>query len=229
MVMRMRSAIPVWIGAAMLSAAFSACSLFSSSQPPVVPIQPPPPTTPTNPIVGIASWYGPGFNGRPTASGQIYDEEDLTAASDDLPLGTRAMVTDLDNGRSVEVTINDRGPFVKGRKIDLSHKAAEVLGMIGPGTAPVRIDVITTAPGSRPIDAAPRYFVQVGSFSLASNAHRMARQLSRYWTDVSVDRVETRRRLFYRVRMGSFATRRQADHRAREATLLGYPIIIVRN
>ncbi len=223
----MRSALPLWIGAALISAGLSACSTFRAPQTPIAAISPIQPPTRSRPILGVASWYGPGFNGRPTASGQIYNENDLTAASSIIPLGSRVMVTDLDNGRSVQVTINDRGPFVKGRKIDLSHKAAQAIGMIGPGTAPVRIDMMSAPAGSRPIGAAPRYFIQVGSFSLASNAHRMARQLSRYWTDVSVDRVETGRRFFYRVRMGSFATRREAGHRAREATLLGYPIIIV--
>ena len=74
--------------------------------------------------VGVASWYGPGFHGRRTANGEIYDQYELTAAHRTLPLGTRAMVTNLDNGRSVEVRINDRGPFVDGRVIDLSYGAA---------------------------------------------------------------------------------------------------------
>src|SRR5882762_283701 len=76
-------------------------------------------------LVGVASWYGPGFDGKRTANGEIYNQEDLTAASPSLPLGSRVMVTNLDNGRSVEVRINDRGPFVGGRKIDLSHRAAQ--------------------------------------------------------------------------------------------------------
>ncbi|MBI2991140.1 MAG: septal ring lytic transglycosylase RlpA family protein, partial [Deltaproteobacteria bacterium] len=95
---------------------------------------------------GIASWYGPGFHGRPTASGVIYNQNELTAAHQTLPLGTRVMVTNLDNGRSAEVTINDRGPFAKGRIVDLSYAAARTLGMIGPGTIPVRIEVIDSGP-----------------------------------------------------------------------------------
>src|SRR5205085_9580715 len=75
--------------------------------------------------VGVASWYGPGFNGRHTANGEIYDQDDLTAASPILPLGTQAMVTNLRNGRAVVVRINDRGPFIRGRSIDLSHRAAQ--------------------------------------------------------------------------------------------------------
>ena len=74
--------------------------------------------------LGVASWYGPGFHGNRTANGEIYDQYELTAAHRTLPLGTRVMVTNLSNGRAVEVRINDRGPFVGGRAIDLSYAAA---------------------------------------------------------------------------------------------------------
>jgi len=90
---------------------------------------------------GIASWYGPGFHGRRTSSGEIYDQYDLTAAHQTLPHGTRVQVTNLTNGRSVSVRINDRGPFVDDRIIDLSYAAARQIEMIGPGTAMVRVDV----------------------------------------------------------------------------------------
>src|SRR5688500_3183014 len=103
----------------------------------------PPPVTATRASqTGIASWYGPGFHGKTTASGVIYNQHDLTAAHQTLPLGTRVLVTNLDNGRSIEVLINDRGPFAKGRIIDLSFAAGEALGMIRPGTIPVRIEVV---------------------------------------------------------------------------------------
>ena len=92
---------------------------------------------------GVASWYGPGFHGRKTASGARYNQNALTAASRTLPLGTKVMVTNLDNGKKVEVTINDRGPYVDDRIIDLSRAAARKLGMIKHGTARVRIDVIS--------------------------------------------------------------------------------------
>src|SRR5207249_8551420 len=90
--------------------------------------------------VGVPSWYGPGFHGNRTANGEIYDQYELTAAHPSLPLGTRVMVTNLANGRSVDVRINDRGPFVDGRAIDLSYAAARVLRMVGPGTVRVRIE-----------------------------------------------------------------------------------------
>src|SRR5688572_27490296 len=91
---------------------------------------------------GIASWYGPGFHGKPTAGGEMYNQNDFTAAHQTLPLGTRVMVTHLENRNSTEVLINDRGPFAKGRIIDLSHSAAQMLNMIGPGTAMVRVEVL---------------------------------------------------------------------------------------
>ena len=90
---------------------------------------------------GEASWYGPGFHGRKTASGERFDQQKLTAAHMELPLGTKAIVTNLENGRSVEVEINDRGPYVPGRAIDLSKAAARELGMIKAGVAPVLVEV----------------------------------------------------------------------------------------
>src|SRR6058998_168327 len=124
--------------AAMVAAALavSGCSFVRApSPPPVVDgVQ-----------IGVASWYGPGFHGNRTANGEIYDQYELTAAHPSLPLGTRVMVTNLANGRSVDVRINDRGPFVDGRAIDLSYAAARTIRMVGPGTARVRIEVLATS------------------------------------------------------------------------------------
>jgi rare lipoprotein A (peptidoglycan hydrolase) len=94
--------------------------------------------------VGLASWYGADFQGKPTASGQIFDEEKLTAAHRTLPLRSRVRVTNLENGRSVEVRINDRGPYVQGRVLDLSTRAAKALGMQKEGLALVRIELLPT-------------------------------------------------------------------------------------
>lgn len=93
-------------------------------------------------ITGIASWYGPGFHGNRTATGEIYNQNAMTAAHKSLPFGTNVLVTNLNNGRSVVVRINDRGPFVRGRVIDLSAAAARVLGMMDSGIAPVKVDVL---------------------------------------------------------------------------------------
>lgn len=91
---------------------------------------------------GTASWYGPGFHGKKTASGEIYDQNKLTAAHKTVPLGSKARVTNLENGSTVEVEINDRGPFVEGRIIDLSRAAAGVLGFVESGTAPVKVELV---------------------------------------------------------------------------------------
>jgi rare lipoprotein A (peptidoglycan hydrolase) len=93
-------------------------------------------------ISGIASWYGPGFHGKKTASGEIYDQTKFTAAHKTLPLGSKARVTNLDNGSTVVVEITDRGPFVAGRIIDVSRAAAGALGFTESGTAPVRVELI---------------------------------------------------------------------------------------
>ncbi len=175
----------------------------------------------------MASWYGPGFDGRPTSSGKIYNQEELTAASNVFPLGSRVMVTNLNNGRSVEVAVTDHGPFKKGRKIDLSHKAARVIGMIGDGTAPVRIDPISKPAGSREVGTPPRYFVQLGSFLQRQNADRLRDNLSASFSDVHVDRLDAGELSYYRVRMGAFATRAQAETRASDSARLGLPIVIV--
>ena len=90
---------------------------------------------------GPASWYGPGFIGKKTASGEIFDDTKYTAAHKTLPLGSRVKVTNLENGRSVRVQINDRGPYAGNRIIDLSQAAARALGMVGDGVAPVRIEL----------------------------------------------------------------------------------------
>ena len=91
-------------------------------------------------MIGHASWYGSQFANRPTASGKLFDPEKLTAAHRKLPLGTKVVVTNLHNGRSVLVTINDRGPYWGNRVIDLSYRAARVIGMVHRGVARVRID-----------------------------------------------------------------------------------------
>jgi rare lipoprotein A len=117
----------------------------------------------------MASWYGHPYHGRPAANGEIYDMEKPTAAHRTMPFDTWVRVTDLDNQKSVEVRIIDRGPFVEGRIIDLSHAAARELEMVGPGVARVRIEVIRT-----PANVQPGLFaVQVGAFRDRANAERL--------------------------------------------------------
>jgi rare lipoprotein A (peptidoglycan hydrolase) len=95
---------------------------------------------PVHKEVGEASWYGPGFQGQETANGDTFDQKKMTAAHPSLPMGTKASVTNLENGKKVEVTINDRGPYADNRAIDLSRAAAKKLGMTGDGTAQVKIE-----------------------------------------------------------------------------------------
>jgi len=113
---------------------------------------------------GVASWYGVPYHGRLTSSGEIYDMEKLTAAHQTLPFNTWLAVENLSNGKTVEVRINDRGPFVGDRIIDLSHAAARDIDMLSPGTARVRLRVIATPADYQPASDAV-YAVQVGAFS----------------------------------------------------------------
>jgi len=117
-----------------------------------VVLPPPIPATPGFTETGVASWYGHPYHGRRTSNGEVYDMDQMTAAHLRLPFGTVVRVENLDNGRTVEVRINDRGPFVKSRILDLSREAARRLEMIGPGTARVRIEVLSP-PDERPREA----------------------------------------------------------------------------
>jgi rare lipoprotein A len=180
---------------------------------------------------GIASWYGPGFHGRPTASGAIYNQNELTAAHQTLPLGTRVMVTNLDNGRSTEVTVNDRGPFAKGRILDLSYAAARTLGMIGPGTIPVRIEVIDSGPEKiQTIRQSLDYTLQAGSFVELENARRLKEHLARSYPqlpEVAIVPLHGRDSIYYRVQLGTFSDRRAAERHAQQLARRGFPIIIM--
>jgi rare lipoprotein A len=186
-------------------------------------VRAPAPPEPGRPQFGVASWYGPGFDGRATTSGETYDRHDLTAAHPTLPLGTRARVTNLDTGRSVDVRINDRGPFVKGRAIDLSYAAARAIGVVSPGTAPVRIEVVERPPGDY---THVRYCVQVGAFSEAAKADALRANLAPQYADVYISPVRARADLFYRVRVGPYAERQLAEQRAVELTSLGIPAVV---
>ena len=215
---------PILAIAAPMSLMLVSCA---TSVPVSKPVAPNPPAPSQSSLTGVASWYGPGFDGHRTASGEVYNQEELTAASTVIPLGSQVMVTNLDNGRAVQVRINDHGPYVKGRKIDLSHKAARTLGIVKPGTAHVRIDVLRQPEDTRPLGAPIRYYVQAGSFSQPANARRVSSRLGAFYHDVRIDQVSAGSRSFYRVRMGSFATRDEARERADAGARFGYPMVIV--
>ncbi len=171
---------------------------------------------------GVASWYGEEFHGRKTSSREIYDMNDLTAAHNTLPFGSMVMVTNLNNGQSVVVRINDRGPFLKNRIIDLSYAAALAIDMIGAGTAPVRIEVLREV--SPPLSAV-RYYVQVGSFIQRRNAEALGQDLSGEFSSVTVTTFETIHQVYYRVRIRA-DSREAAAAIAQRLSALGYTAII---
>jgi rare lipoprotein A len=199
--------------------------------------------------IGVASWYGPGFHGNRTANGEIYDQFELTAAHPSLPLGTRAMVTNLRNGRAVEVRINDRGPFVDGRAIDLSYAAARTIGMIGPGTTRVRIEVLGTAaapaapspaaapppPAAAPAFVSPpprdlptsSFTVEVAALSDPAKAQHLRQVLATRFPDAFVSPLSGVSHSYYRVRIGPYPFRTAALERAEMVNRLGYPAVIV--
>lgn len=172
---------------------------------------------------GVASWYGPGFHGRTTSNREIYDMYDMTAAHRELPFGSHVMVTNLDNQRSVVVRINDRGPFVKGRIIDLSYAAARMLEMVEPGTARVRIELI---PEMSPDPGDARFSVQVGSFSNESNARDLLRRMKNRYPEAYISAFKTGRQAYHRVRIRA-RSREDAMRLARRLRDEGFPVLVL--
>ena len=176
---------------------------------------------------GIASWYGPGFHGKATASGEIYNQNDLTAAHQTLPLGTKIMVTNLENGHSTEVLVNDRGPFAKNRIIDLSYAAAQSINMVGPGTALVRVDVITSPMRLQTIRPSLDYTLQLGSFAQLENAQQLRERIAKSFADVTITPLQAKDTIYYRVHLGTFSNRGAAEEQARQVSQAGYSVIIM--
>ncbi|MEQ1848547.1 MAG: septal ring lytic transglycosylase RlpA family protein [Nitrospira sp.] len=157
---------------------------------------------------GMASWYGPGFHGNKTANGEQYDMYKLTAAHRTLPLGSVAVVHSLTSGRQTTVRINDRGPFARGRVLDLSLAGAQALGMVGNGTDQVELRVVDY--NSRP-EGMGVLRVQVGAFADLQNARGLFAQVQRDFADgriLQIDLPEGRR---YRVQIGRFLTEPEAQ------------------
>ncbi len=170
---------------------------------------------------GLASWYGPKFHGRKTANGETYDMYAMTAAHKTLPLGTWVRVRNLDNSREIEVRVNDRGPFVRGRVIDLSYTAAQRLGVVGPGTASVEVVALGTPAPSAKGSREPRTYIpgnyytgnftiQIGAFTVRGNAENMKRQMERTHENVHIVPYEQEGRIFYRVRVSRTSSLEQA-------------------
>jgi rare lipoprotein A len=146
---------------------------------------------------GVASWYGPQFDGHRTSNGEVYNMHDFTAAHRTLPFNSMVRVTNLSNGKQAEVRINDRGPFVANRIIDLSLSAAQAIDMVGTGTAQVRLEVL-----GGPNPATGFFGVQVGAFLKQENAERLRAQLEPAYGTVSIATVALPNGVFYRVRVG---------------------------
>jgi rare lipoprotein A len=170
---------------------------------------------------GIGSWYGSDFHGKPTSSGEIYDMYQLTCAHNTFPLGTAVMVTNLENGKSLELKVNDRGPFVKDRIIDLSYAAAQILGIWEKGTAFVKVEVIGPL-----IEQIQRFTLQVGSFIDETSAQKLADQLQKSFENVYVTTVETLTQKYHRVRVGQFETRESALNIAEKLSQMGFKVLV---
>lgn len=162
--------------------------------------------------VGIASWYGEDFHGLPTTTGEVYNMYDYTAAHKTLPLGLFVKVKNLENKKEVILRLNDRGPFVSGRIIDLSYAAAKELDIVNKGTAMVELEVLgyPVYEGDklsfRKPDSydAPFYRIQVGAFKIKENAEKLAKSFMDENVEVKIVEFQTKEGLFYRVRVGSF-------------------------
>jgi len=176
--------------------------------------------------VGTASWYGPKFNGRPTSSGEVFDMHQLTAAHKTLPLPTIARVTHLDNGRSVTVRINDRGPFKDDRIIDLSFAAARALDMVDAGTARVEVIALEYPQDTAEpvVIEAQGVFLQLGAFALRDNALSLLQRLR----SEGIERAQVftvspeEGRFVHRVRIGPLDSADRAEALAADLVLLGY-------
>ena len=166
---------------------------------------------------GIASWYGPKFHGRLTASGEPFDQDALTAAHKTLPFGSLVEVVNLDNGRAVQVRINDRGPFVRGRVIDLSRAAAKEIGMIGPGLAKVELVLLEPPAGEL-------YAVQAGAFRDEDRAEALRTQIAALTTAVEVSTRDG----WHRVLVGPFASYDEARQMRRDLARRGVEAVVRR-
>jgi peptidoglycan lytic transglycosylase len=170
---------------------------------------------------GIASWYGKKFHGRKTSNGETYNMYAMTAAHKTLPMGTWVKIHSHDTGKKVTLRVNDRGPFVTGRIIDLSYTGAKKLGVIGPGTARVTVTALGKATAYSKTTKEPTTFkpldywkgnftVQVGAFKVKTNAENYRKKMSATYLNAHLVPYEDDRGLFYRVRIGKFTNLKDA-------------------
>ncbi len=181
----------------------------------------------------VASWYGPDFHGRPTSSGEIFDMYSLTCAHKVYPFGTKLKVTNTANKKTVECVVNDRGPFVDGRDLDLSYAAAKEIGVIGPGTCKVLIEVTGRDDSYirkvRVQGAVGPFAIQVGSFNDSINAIRLKKALDLKYGNVYIQEAQVKGAIFYRVRVGRFDALPGALSMAEQLGQEGYPVLVVKS
>lgn len=182
--------------------------------------------------VVIASWYGQEFHGRPTASGERFDMYARTCAHKELPFGTTLKVTNISNSKTVTCVVNDRGPFVPGRDLDLSYGAAREIGLTGPGTARVNLEYLgrdtayirevkySSTGGSGP------YTIQLGSFREKDNARHLKAGLDMKYKAVYITETTINNTQYYRVRLGKFHKKDAAYGLARSLAEEGYNTLI---
>lgn len=181
----------------------------------------------------IASWYGPDFHGKLTASGEVYNMNDYTCAHKELPFGTKLNVLNTRSNKEVECLVNDRGPFIAGRDLDLSYAAAKKIDMIGTGTAPVVIEpvgrdmrYVKYIRESGPADGI--LTIQVASFKDASNARRLKTALEMTHSNVYIMEANVGGSRYFRVRMGKFSSRGDAYKAGSPLANEGYEVLITR-
>jgi rare lipoprotein A len=182
----------------------------------------------------VASWYGPNFQGKPTSSGEIFNMYAMTCAHKEYPFGTRLRVTNVANNKSAVCTVNDRGPFVEGRDIDLSYALAKEIGIVGPGTGRVFLEVegrdmsyvrrvkVESSGQSGP------FAIQIGSFSESINAVRLKVALRLRYPNVYIQQAELKGTTYYRVRVGNFSTMSGAVSTAGKLAEEGYQTVVLK-
>lgn len=172
---------------------------------------------------GYASWYGRKFHGRKTSNGETYNMYAMTAAHKTLPINTWVRVHNLENNRKIVVRINDRGPFVRGRIIDLSYTGAKRIGIVGPGTAKVKVTALGKATSyskktQQPVTFQPvnywegNFTVQVGAFQDKFNAVKYKYKLAKSYQNAHIVKYKDHRGLFFRVRIGKFTNMKDAEN-----------------
>jgi rare lipoprotein A len=192
--------------------------------------------TPGGHFMAVASWYGEPFHGRLTASGERYNMYGLSAAHRSLPFGTRLKVTNPENGTFSVVTVNDRGPFVRGRQVDLSYGAAREIGLVGDGVGRVAVEVLdrdvryrkTVTEEPTLVTSGGSFAIQFGAFRDPENAARLKQALELETQGVMITQVTVDGVVYHRVRLGPFVSREESLSRARTFAEEGYETAIVR-